>query len=139
MDAGGGRASTRSTPSGFLPTGPCASPAAIPRRCRAFDQDPVRAQRSGAASRTPASIADEFAAVREATIQLFKNFTDEMWDRRGVAADAEVTAYWPWRLSSPATLHAPPENVIRERYLAVKRLKSYWLEALEGRHQPETL
>lgn len=81
-----------------------------------FDQD-TYVPRSGAALRTPASIVDEFAAVREATIQLFKNFTEEMWERRGVAADAEVTALALAFIIAGHTTHHL--RVIRERYLAL--------------------
>jgi len=78
-----------------------------------FNQDPY-VPNSGAASRTPASIADEFAAVREATIHLFKNFTDEMWDRRGTASDAEVSALALAFIIAGHTTHH--FNIIRERY-----------------------
>lgn len=68
-----------------------------------------------AANRTPVSVVDEYAAVREATIQLFQNFNDAMWARRGVAAGHEVT---PLAL---AFIIAGHENhhleVIREKYL----------------------
>ncbi len=79
-----------------------------------FEQDDY-VPNSGANSRTPASIVDEFEAVREATIHLFKNFTDDMWERRGTASNAEVTVpalayiiagHWEHHL-----------KVIRERYL----------------------
>ncbi|MCB0522015.1 MAG: DinB family protein [Lewinellaceae bacterium] len=56
----------------------------------AYEQDDY-VEFSGANERLPASIADEYAAVREASIQLFKNFTDEMWDRRGLAGGNSFT------------------------------------------------
>ncbi|MCK6693184.1 MAG: DinB family protein [Thermoanaerobaculia bacterium] len=80
-----------------------------------FDQGPY-VPNSGAASRTPASIADEFAAVREATIHLFKNFTDDMWNRRGTAADNEVSTLALAFMIGGHTAHHL--KVIRERYLA---------------------
>ncbi|TNE48817.1 MAG: DinB family protein [Bacteroidetes bacterium] len=70
---------------------------------------------SGAASRTPASIVDEFAAVREATLHLFKNFTDDMWERRGIASDAEVTVPALAYIIGGHTAHHL--QVIGERYL----------------------
>lgn len=79
-----------------------------------FDQDPY-VPNSAAASRTPASIADEFAAVREATIHLFKNFTDEMWDRRGIASEKEVSVLALAFIIAGHTAHHL--NIIRERYL----------------------
>jgi len=70
---------------------------------------------SGAADRTPASLVDELAAVREASIQLFKNFTDNMWERRGLAADTEITVA---ALAYIAAGHMEHHlRVIRERYL----------------------
>ena len=80
-----------------------------------FEQDDY-VPNSGANARTPASIVDEFEAVREATIHLFKNFSDNMWERRGTASNAEVTVtalafitagHWEHHL-----------RVIRERYLS---------------------
>lgn len=70
---------------------------------------------SGAMSRTPASIMDEFAAVREASIHLFKNFTDEMWERRGTASDAEVSVLALAYIIAGHTAHHL--KIIRERYL----------------------
>lgn len=78
-----------------------------------FDQD-TYVPNSGAAMRTPASIVDEFAAVREATLQLFRNFTDVMWDRRGIASEAEVTVLAiAFIIGGHATHHL---KVIGERY-----------------------
>lgn len=79
-----------------------------------FEQDDY-VPNSGAAARTPASIVDEFAAVREATVQLFKNFSPEMWERRGTAADNEITVTaLAYIIAGHAAHHA---RVIRERYL----------------------
>jgi len=79
-----------------------------------FEQDDY-VPNSGAALRTPASIVDEFAAVREATIQLVKNFSDEMWQRRGTASDAEVTVPALVYIIAGHTVHHV--QVLRERYL----------------------
>ncbi|HYR83333.1 MAG TPA: DinB family protein [Terriglobia bacterium] len=38
------------------------------------------------------SLLEEFAAVRQANVQLFKHFTDEEWHRRGTANEKEVSA-----------------------------------------------
>lgn len=43
------------------------------------------------ASRTLADLAEEFAAVRSASIALFRSFDEEAWSRRGVANQKEVT------------------------------------------------
>jgi hypothetical protein len=99
----------------FLPTAPCASHGGDQTPLPGFEQDDY-VPNSGAGSRTPASIVDEFAAVRDATIHLFSNLTNEMWERRGTASDAEVTVtalafiiagHWEHHL-----------RVIRERYLS---------------------
>ncbi|MBL7775959.1 MAG: DinB family protein [Saprospiraceae bacterium] len=79
-----------------------------------FEQDDY-VPTSEAATRTPASIVDEFAAVREATVQLFKNFTDTMWERRGTASELEVTVTALAFIMAGHTAHHL--QVIRERYL----------------------
>lgn len=43
------------------------------------------------ASRTLAGLAQEFDAVRGASISLFRSFDDAAWGRRGVASQKEVT------------------------------------------------
>ncbi len=55
-----------------------------------FDQDEY-VPTSGATDRSPASIINEYLAVRGATIELFKNFTDEMYARSGTASDRPFT------------------------------------------------
>ena len=48
--------------------------------------------RSGAFSeRTLAGLAEEFGAVRSASIALFRSFNNEAWTRRGMADQKEVT------------------------------------------------
>ena len=55
-----------------------------------FEQDDF--VRTGAFSeRTLASLAEEFAAVRGASLALFRSFNEEAWPRRGVASQKEVT------------------------------------------------
>ncbi len=79
-----------------------------------FEQDDY-VPKSAALTRTPASIVDEFAAVREATIHLFKNFTEDMWERRGTAADAEVSVLaLAYIIGGHAEHHL---RVIKERYM----------------------
>ena len=43
------------------------------------------------ASRTLADLVEEFAAVRGASIALFRSFDDAAWSKRGVASEKEVT------------------------------------------------
>jgi len=48
--------------------------------------------RSGAfGDRTLAGLAEEFGAVRTASVSLLRSFNDEAWSRRGVASQKEVT------------------------------------------------
>jgi uncharacterized damage-inducible protein DinB len=55
-----------------------------------FEQDDF--VRNGAfAERTLAGLAEEFAAVRNATLALFRSFPEDAWSRRGVASQKEVT------------------------------------------------
>jgi hypothetical protein len=55
-----------------------------------FEQDDF--VRNGAFSeRTLAGLAEEFAAVRNASLALFRSFPEEAWSRRGVASQKEVT------------------------------------------------
>lgn len=44
------------------------------------------------AARTLADLAEEFDAVRGASISLFRSFDDAAWGRRGVASQKQVTA-----------------------------------------------
>ncbi len=55
-----------------------------------FEQDDF--VRNGAfAERTLSGLAEEFAAVRNATLALFRSFPEDAWSRRGVASQKEVT------------------------------------------------
>jgi uncharacterized damage-inducible protein DinB len=56
-----------------------------------FEQDDY--VKNGAfAERTLAELAEEFGAVRGASITLFRSFNEETWSRRGMASEKEVTA-----------------------------------------------
>jgi uncharacterized damage-inducible protein DinB len=56
----------------------------------AFEQDDY--VRSGAfADRTLAGLAEEFGAVRIASVSLLRSFNEQAWSRRGVASQKEVT------------------------------------------------
>ena len=55
-----------------------------------FEQDDyVRA--AGFGDRSLASLVEEFSAVRNATLALFRSLSDEAWLRRGVANNYELT------------------------------------------------
>ena len=55
-----------------------------------FEQDDF-VRTSGVAGRTLADLTEEFAAVRTASITLFRSFDEEAWSQRGVASQKEVT------------------------------------------------
>jgi DinB superfamily len=56
-----------------------------------FEQDDY-VKNGGFASRTLADLAQEFDAVRGASISLFRSFDEAAWARRGVASQKPVTA-----------------------------------------------
>lgn len=79
-----------------------------------FSQDDY-VPNSGAAQRTLASVREEYAAVREATLQLFRYFTDEMWQRIGTASESPVSALaLAYIIAGHETHHI---NILQERYL----------------------
>ena len=55
-----------------------------------FEQDDYVANTDFNA-RTLTNLIEEFAAVRQASVQLFKYLTDEEWQRRGIANEKEVS------------------------------------------------
>lgn len=55
-----------------------------------FDENAFVAQASFE-KRTLASLCDEFAAVRAATVQLYSNLTSDEWERTGVANRARMS------------------------------------------------
>ncbi|MEM6722155.1 MAG: DinB family protein [Bacteroidota bacterium] len=79
-----------------------------------FDQDDF-ARYSGANERNSMEMLQEYNAIRQATITLFKGFADAMLERVGVASDNEMS------VRAVAYIVAGHEkhhiNVINERYL----------------------
>ncbi len=55
-----------------------------------FEQDDY-VKNGGFGERTLASLAEEFALVRAASIALFRSFPEEAWSRRGIASQKEVS------------------------------------------------
>jgi uncharacterized damage-inducible protein DinB len=55
-----------------------------------FEQDDF-VRNGNFAARSLGDLAEEFAAVRSASIALFRSFGEEVWSRRGVASQKEVT------------------------------------------------
>jgi uncharacterized damage-inducible protein DinB len=79
-----------------------------------FDQDQYVPE-SNAGSRSLESIAEEYEAVRNASLQLFRYLTSEQLQRRGIANNSPISA------RALAFIIAGHENhhleVLRERYL----------------------
>ncbi|MFT2008984.1 DinB family protein [Pontibacter sp. 13R65] len=81
-----------------------------------FDQD-LYVEPSKAASRTITSILNEYAAVRQATIELFKNLNEEALNQRGTASNNEISV----RAIGYAILGHEIHHlrIIREKYLQI--------------------
>ena len=79
-----------------------------------FDEN-AYAEASGADRRTLADLAEDFSAVRTATLLLLRSFEDEAWDRRGVASGYEFTVRsLAWIIAGHSRHH---RGVLAERYL----------------------
>ena len=70
---------------------------------------------SGADARNPTSIIEEYAAVREASLQLFRQFSPEMWSRQGIASSRPFTARSLAYITAGHELHHL--RILREKYL----------------------
>lgn len=80
-----------------------------------FDEN-VFAKASEADARTLADLAEEFAAVRGATIALIRPMQDPQMARRGTASGKEISARaLAWIVAGHAQHHL---KVLRERYLS---------------------
>jgi hypothetical protein len=66
-------------------------------------------------ARSMASLLEEFAAVRKASVELFKHFTEKEWVRRGTANQVEMTALSLGYVVAGHELHHM--DVVRKRYL----------------------
>ncbi|HTL80553.1 MAG TPA: DinB family protein [Bacteroidia bacterium] len=80
-----------------------------------FDEDDYTVK-ANFNSRSLMEIAHEFGVVREATIALFKTFSDEDLDKKGIASNNPVTPRA--LLYIIAGHHIHHEAVLKERYLA---------------------
>ena len=79
-----------------------------------FDQD-VAVPASGADTRSWASHLDEFSAVRDATLTLFRYLPSEAWSRRGTASGKPFSVRaLAWLAAGHETHHT---TILRERYL----------------------
>ena len=67
-------------------------------------------------ARTLADLADEYEAVRGATLALFRSFDDAAWQRSGVASDNEMSVRAAAYVTAGHELHHV--KILRERYLS---------------------
>ena len=65
--------------------------------------------------RSLSGLLDEFVVVRRASTELFKNFTEEEWQRRGTANQTEVTVRSLGYIIAGHELHHM--DIVRNRYL----------------------
>src|SRR5439155_23981142 len=80
-----------------------------------FEQDDYVAN-ANFNTRTLASLLEEFAFVRRATIQLFEHFTEDEWQRRGTSNVKEIT---PRALAYNIADHELHHlDILQSRYLA---------------------
>lgn len=80
-----------------------------------FEQDDY-VRGGGFNERALASIAEEFALVRSATLAMFRSFSKEAWLRRGTANKNEVSVRALAYITAGHELHH--RQIIEERYLS---------------------
>jgi uncharacterized damage-inducible protein DinB len=80
-----------------------------------FEQDDYVANTDFNA-RTLGSLIDEFAAVRQANLALFKHFTDEEWQRHGTASENAISARALAYIIAGHELYH--RDILKTRYLA---------------------
>lgn len=80
---------------------------------QSFEQDDY-VRTAGSNERTLADLTEEFAAVRGASLALFRSLTEEAWNRRGVASNNEVTVRALAYITAGHELHH--RRILEERY-----------------------
>ena len=78
-----------------------------------FEQDDY-VKNGGFGERTLASLAEEFALVRAASIALFRSFSQEAWSRRGIASQKEVSVRGLAFITAGHQIHH--RLILEERY-----------------------
>ena len=78
-----------------------------------FEQDDY-VKNGGFCERTLASLAEEFALVRAASIALFRSFPEAAWSRRGIASQKEVTVRGLAFITAGHQIHH--RLILEERY-----------------------
>lgn len=79
-----------------------------------FDQE-IFAQHANAESRTAKSLMDEYKVLRQSTILLFENMTDEDCVRKGMASDLMLTPIALAFMNAGHEIHHM--EILKERYL----------------------
>lgn len=87
---------------------------ALPLELPSFDQD-VAVTFAGADDRDWNTHIDEFAAVRSASVALFRSLSDEAWNRRGVASGNPFTVRALAYITAGHVAHHV--RILHERYL----------------------
>jgi uncharacterized damage-inducible protein DinB len=82
-------------------------------RLPGFEQDDF-VRNGGFAARTLADLAEEFGAVRNASISLFRSFDEGTWSKRGVASEKEVTVRALGFITAGHQIHH--RMILEERY-----------------------
>ncbi len=72
-------------------------------------------EHSAADARTWQSILDEFAAVRQSSVELFHNLPPDAWTRSGIASGYHITVLALAYLIPGHELHH--RNILRQRYI----------------------
>ncbi len=78
-----------------------------------FEQDDY-VKNGGFGERTLASLAEEFALVRAASIALFRSFSEEAWSRRGIASQKELSVRGLAFITAGHQIHH--RLILEERY-----------------------
>jgi hypothetical protein len=78
-----------------------------------FEQDDF-VRNGGFAARGLANLAEEFGAVRSASIALFRSFDEKAWSRRGVASEKAVTVRALGFITAGHQIHH--RMILEERY-----------------------
>jgi hypothetical protein len=80
-----------------------------------FEQEDY-VKNGGFGDRRLADLAEEFAAIRSASIALFRSLNDAAWMRRGTASDKEVSVRALAFMTAGHELHH--QRILEERYFA---------------------
>jgi len=113
MDGEGSFSGTLPTPNVFLRIGALRIARGDQTPLASFEQDDY-VKNGGFGERTLASLAEEFALVRAASIALFRSFSEEAWSRRGIASQKEVSVRGLAFITAGHQIHH--RLILEERY-----------------------